>query len=121
MNSTFSSQNADNMSRKSEFSNAFSFESPCVNRELPHHLQTFGGRGSGKIIVVGSILIIKIGNADFTSFNDHVAAIITREYLASSRDQCSKSSVTAVSNRKIWTRARTRLKSTKAVWLSCGE
>lgn len=101
MNSTFASQNAHNMSRKSEFSNSFSFESPRVNRELPHHLQAFGCRSAGKIVLIGTILIVKFPNADFTSFNGHVAAIITREYAELSRNQCAKSFVNAVSNLKI--------------------
>jgi hypothetical protein len=65
MNSTFSSQNADNMSRESEFSNWFSFERPGIESELPHHLQTFGGRSSGKILNIGSFLRAQIRAADF--------------------------------------------------------
>jgi|HubBroStandDraft_6_1064221.scaffolds.fasta_scaffold573366_2 hypothetical protein len=41
MNSVFSSHNADNMSRKSGFSNGFSFKGPGVQRELPHHPYPF--------------------------------------------------------------------------------
>jgi hypothetical protein len=73
MNSTFSSQNADNMSRKSEFSNCFSFESPRVEGKLPHHLQALGGCGFRKIFDVRSLLTAKIGNADFTGSSAHVA------------------------------------------------
>ncbi len=51
MNSTFSSQNADNMSRKSEFSNGFSLEGPRVQSELPHHLETLSGRRRSKVVV----------------------------------------------------------------------
>jgi len=61
MNSTFSSQNADNMSRKSEFSNRVSFEGPGIEGELPHHLNALGGRGREKVVVL--VLIGKAGNS----------------------------------------------------------
>jgi hypothetical protein len=41
---SISSQEADKMSLKSAFSKLFSFESPSVQRELPHHMQTLSRR-----------------------------------------------------------------------------
>ena len=70
MNSTFSSQNADNMSRKSEFSNWLSFKGPGVQSKLPHHLQAFSGRSFRKI--VNRILVAKIENSYFRRFNRHI-------------------------------------------------
>ncbi len=65
MNSTFFSQNADNMSRKSEFSNWFSFERPGVEGELPHHLQALGRGSFGEVLNVRSVLSVEIGYSDF--------------------------------------------------------
>jgi hypothetical protein len=42
MNLVFSSQNADNVSRKSGFRDGFSFKGPGGQRELPHHPDSFG-------------------------------------------------------------------------------
>lgn len=64
------------MSRKSEFSNRFSFESPRVNRQLPHHLQALRWRSLGQI-QVETPLIAKTRNAHISSFNHHDAVIIT--------------------------------------------
>jgi hypothetical protein len=51
MNSTLSSQNADNISRKSGFSNRLSFEGPGIQGELPHHGQTLSWGGSLEVVV----------------------------------------------------------------------
>src|SRR6266581_4506579 len=115
MNSTFSSQNADNMSRKSEFSNWLSFEDPSVQSKLPHHLQAFSGRGFRKI--VNSILVPKIGNSYFRSFSRHILYSHYTTPQWSDRFTvwtCWKSFVNAVTNSKISIRALTRLRSTKA-------
>src|SRR6266478_7301124 len=67
MNSTFSSQNANNMSRKSEFSNWFSLEGPCVQSKLPHHLEALGGRRGSKIVVL--IWFVKFEHSYFFRFD----------------------------------------------------
>src|SRR6185436_15919051 len=66
------------MSRKSEFSNGFSFESPSVECELPHHFQTLRGRCFGQIVYISFVLIAKARNANVSSSNHHDAVIITR-------------------------------------------
>src|SRR6185369_9380107 len=61
MNSTLSSQNADNMSRKSEFSKRLSFKGPGIQCELPHHFYTLGGSGRFEIVLVR--LLIQLADA----------------------------------------------------------
>src|SRR6266852_5418393 len=74
MNSTFSSQNADNMSRKSEFINRFSLEGPGIQGKLPHHLQTFGRCGCSNVVVF--LLLLKSENLWFLSLNWHNLIVI---------------------------------------------
>src|SRR3989442_299440 len=74
MKSTCSSQNADNMSRKSGFSNRLSLEGPSIQSELPHHLQPLRWRRQSNVFVV--VLILKLGDPYFSSVDWHHTNVI---------------------------------------------
>src|SRR5215210_195431 len=60
--STFSSEKADSMSRKSGLSKFLSLESPGIERKLPHHRDTLGRCCSLKIRLF--TLLVKPSNPD---------------------------------------------------------
>src|SRR6266481_711047 len=107
MNSTFSSQNADNMSRKSEFSNWFSLEGPCVQSKLPHHLEALRGRRRSKIVVL--ILFVKFEHSHIFRFDWYhrrmiIPLALARAYAGTEPlKPCSKSFANAVMNSRILT------------------
>jgi hypothetical protein len=70
-----SSDNADNMSRKSGFSTQPSRERPRVKRELPHRRETLRGRRNGLTTVVPDGRAWTNANADRTS--PHASRIVS--------------------------------------------
>src|SRR4030095_3772775 len=117
MNSTFSSQNANKMSRKSEFSKGFSFKGPCVQRQLPHHLKTFGGSCVEGVSRVRPIRILQVSNVHLTGSDCHLAALSHSKL--SVWIACSHVFSSAVTNSSTSIKATTRPKNTRDALSSC--
>ena len=77
MNSSFSSQNANYMSRKWELINRFSFEGPRVNGKFPNHFQPLSRGRCFEVLVL--IVIGQFSYSHDLALVFHEAAIITSQ------------------------------------------